>query len=428
MTEMDNRCVTLINGKIITPHRIVMGGYITLRGSRVEIVSEEPLSLDEEKPLVTPGGLAQALSEKEGDSSDIVVDVDGAYIIPGLIDLHLHGAGNADVMDGGTECIETVARVHARGGVTAFLPTTISCSHEMTMKLIADAREVMGKSCTDGARVLGVHLEGPYLDREQAGAHDLSQVRIPDQREWSQWLEQNDVVRRMTVAPELPGALELGRELARRGIIASMGHTKVLFEDVERALDAGYSHVTHYLCSISQSVRLKDKKIAGLAEAALAYDDVSIELIADNMHLPPGIPKMVYQCKGPDKTVLITDAIRATGMPDGEYQLGDKLTGRKIIVDQGVAWVPDRTVFAGSVSMGNRLIRNVVETSHIPIADAVRMMSLTPARMLGIEGRKGILAPGMDADVVVMRPDYSVVLTFVEGRCVWSDAEAASAA
>lgn len=397
------KMINLTNATVVTPHQQIRSGCVVMRGEKIEYVgrgSDLPTDIREDKEYK-------------------VIDVKGAYIIPGLIDTHLHGGGGVDCMDGGTECIRAVAKIHAAGGITSFLPTTVSCPHQQVLQFIEDVRTVMGDSEPTGARVLGAHLEGPYLALAMAGAHDCLQVRQPDPNEYLEWLENSDVVRRMTVAPELPGAMRLGRELSSRGIIASMGHTGVEFADVQVALDHGYSCVTHYLCSISQSTRLPDRKIAGLAEAALAYDDVTIELIADNMHLPPGVPMMAYKCKGPNHTILTTDSIRAAGMPDGEYVLGDAATGRRIIVDQGVAWIPDRTSFAGSVSLGCNLLRNVVETSHVPLHDAVRMMTFTPASLLGIQGKKGVLAKGADADVVVMNSDYSVEATFVGGRVVY---------
>jgi len=398
------KLLILDNATVITPHRQIRAGCVAMRGDTIEYV----------------GRVSDLCADiKEGTESEFR-DVDGAYVIPGLIDTHLHGGGGADCMDGGTECIRIAAAAHAAGGITAFLPTTVSCSGRQILEFIESVRTVMGDPEPSGARVIGAHLEGPYLDLSMAGAHDRSQVRLPNPDEYQEWLEHSDVVRRMTVAPELPGALKLGRELSRRGIVASMGHTRAEFAEVEAALDHGYSCVTHYLCSISQSTRLPDRKIAGLAEAALAYDDITIELIADNMHLPPGVPMMVYKCKGPDRTMLTTDSIRAAGMPDGEYVLGDEATGLRIIVDRGVAWIPDRTSFAGSVSLGCNLMRNVVQTSHIPMHEAVRMMTLTPAKMLGVQGRKGVLAPGADADIVVLDRDYSVRTTFVGGRVVYS--------
>ena len=410
-----SRTICLVNGTIITPYRQINASCIILKGSTIQSICS---SLPEEL-LVTR---VVKLSDRDlaprlkGDESPLIVDVEGAIIVPGFIDVHLHGAGGYDIMDGGIEPIIQVAVAHAKGGTTSILPTTISCSSPRLMEVIHDVRKVMNLK-TVGAQVLILHIEGTYLHLKQRGAHDLSQVRNPDPAEYMEWIENTDVVKLMTIAPELPGALEVAQELSERSIVASMGHTTVEFEHVQKAIEAGFTHVTHYLCSISQTERLSDRKIAGLAEAALVYEDLSVELIADNMHLPPGIPQMVHKVKGPSKTILVTDAMRAAGMGEGEYYLGDDVSGQKVIVDQGVAWVPDRSVFAGSVAMANVMIKNVVEYSMTPLAEAVQMMTSSPARLLNLK-KKGVLAAGMDADLAILTPELDVFCTIVNGDVV----------
>ena len=223
----------------------------------------------------------------------------------------------------------------------------------------------------------------------------------------------------MSAAPELPGALELGRELRSRGILASIAHTDATYEQVLVAMEAGFSHMTHLYSGMSGVHRVRAYRVAGAVEAGLLLDDLTVEVIADGRHLPAALLRLIYKCKGPERIALCTDAIRAAGMPDGEYIMGSASHGRPIIVDEGVAWLPDRTAFAGSVAQTNWLVRNMVSLAGASLSDAVKMASLTPARILGIDSIKGSIDRGKDADIVVFDDEINIRLTMVNGSIVY---------
>lgn len=355
---------------------------------------------------------------------DRTIDCRGLFASPGFIDLHVHGGGGADLMDGSVEAILTMVKTHARHGTTTIVPSTLTSSLEDLFKTLDDVREarklVPGVDY-QGGRIAGVHLEGPYFSPAMCGAQDPRYIKNPAPTEYTRILDYSDDIIRVSAAPELPGALELGRELKRRGILASMGHSDALFDVVLEAVEAGYSHLTHLYSAMSTVRRINAFRHAGLVEAGLVLDDLTVEIIADGVHLPPALLRLVYKCKGPSRTALVTDAMRAAGMPEGRYLLGGLRDGQEVIVEDGVAKLPDRSAFAGSVATADRLVRTMVEQAEVPLRDAVRMMTATPASIIGLARDKGRLVPGMDADLVVFDRDLTVMLTMVEGRIVHRD-------
>lgn len=441
MGSTDQRTV-LINGKVITPFRTIRNGGVRIRGSKIESV----FSMDD--------------PATELCDTDKIIDVKGRVIAPGFIDIHVHGGGGADLLDDDPDAVQKVARAHAMGGATAIVPTAVACSPKSMAKALSRVRNVMrpdettrgyawhesapsallpafprvmknsGASNTceavralwsgRGSTVLGVHLEGPYLSKAQSGAMDETCLGDPDPSEYEPLLEGfGDVIIRMTVAPELKGALELGRRLRQRGILASIGHSDATFEDVCRALEAGYTHVTHIYSAMSGVRRINGFRVPGVIEAALLLDELTVEAIGDGKHLPPSLLRLIYKCKGPDKMVLITDAMRAASLPEGEYLLGNGEGARKVIVEDGVAKLPDRSAFAGSVATMDVVVRNAVKLASINLEDAIKMATITPARVIGVSRHKGSLDPGKDADIVVFDEDtVSVNMTVVEGITV----------
>ena len=387
----------LINGRVITPHRVITSGGIHVCGQHIKRVF--------------------AMAEADIPAEAETIDVRGAWIIPGLIDMHLHGGGGGDVMDGNTEALRAMAHTHARGGTTTITPTTLTSSTE-ELQAALDTFQRARKSVTDGARLLGVHLEGPYFSYEQRGAQDPRFIKNPDPAEYLEILDKYPFIIRVSAAPELPGALELGRELRKRGILAAMGHTDATYHQVLLALEAGYSHMTHLYSGMSGVRRVNCYRVAGAIESGLLLDEVTVEVIADGKHLPASLLRLIYKCKGADRIALCSDALRAAGMPEGMYSIGGG-EERQILVEEGVAWLPDKSAFAGSVVTGSQLIKVMVELAGVPLQDAVKMATITPARILKVDDVMGSLDEGKFADITVLRDDFSVVRTIVAGKTVY---------
>ena len=395
----------LINGIVITPYREIPAAGLKVTDGKIETV-------------LTAGTF-------KGIPGARIVDLGGRYISPGFIDIHVHGGGNADVMDKSPQALIDMATAHAAGGTTGIVPTTLAASVD-EIYVVIDCYNEAKREIPAGAKLLGLHLEGPYFAPGESGAQDPRYIKNPDPREYLSLLDYSRDILRVSAAPEVPGGLALGNELRRRGILAAAAHTEATYDDMVRALEAGYTHATHLYSSMKGVHRVDLYRVAGGVEAAYLLDEMTVELIADGKHLPAALLKLAYRIKGPSRIALVTDAMRAAGMPEGEYTLGGKESGRPCRVEDGVAKMPDRTAFAGSVATANLLVRNMVELADAPLCEAVRMMTLTPARLLGLAGRKGMLAPGMDADLVVFDENLEIFLTMVEGRVVYSRGETAA--
>ncbi len=395
-------CTILENARLVLPDRIAPGSVI-VEGGRIREVLETRSS------RALPSGTAR-------------IDAGGLYLSPGFIDIHTHGAGGADFMDGTEEAVLVACRTHMRHGTTAVVPTTLTSTFEELASLLA----IIGKVKEDQGRpqdpavpeILGVHVEGPYFSPEQKGAQDPRFLRNPDAGEYGKLLDRFPWVVRWTVAPELPGALPMGRELARRGVVASIGHSDAVYEQVVEACGNGYTLVTHLYNGMSRLARRGAVWFSGVAESALVLDELSVEVIADGMHLPASLLELVVKVKGPDRTCLVTDSMRAAGLEVKESILGSLAAGRRVIVDQGVAWLPDRSFFAGSVATADRLVRTMKGVRGVSLPQAVRMMTLTPARLMGVDSRKGSLVAGRDADIVLFDDEVKVRLVMVRGRIV----------
>ena len=272
----------------------------------------------------------------------------------------------------------------------------------------------------NGSQFIGLHLEGPYFSPKQCGAQDPNFLKKPQAEEYNAILEASKDIIRWSVAPELEGALALGQTLQQHHILPSIAHTDAIYEEVEKAFTAGYTHVTHLYSAMSSVTRKNAFRYAGVVEATYLIEDMTVEIIADGIHLPKPLLQFVYKFKGVDKTALCTDAMRGAGMPDGESILGSLNNGQKVIIEDGVAKMPDRKAFAGSVATTDRLVRTMIYLAGVPLIDAVRMMSLTPARILHIDKEKGSLEIGKDADIVIFDNQININNTILKGHVIYT--------
>jgi N-acetylglucosamine-6-phosphate deacetylase len=351
-------------------------------------------------------------------SGEEIVDGGGGYLAPGFIDLHVHGALNRDAMEASDEAFAEILRFHAGGGTTSLALTSVAAPRGDLVRLLAAARaSVAQPGATEAScRIIGVHIEGPYFASTRAGAHSADQIRDPDPEEIAALLEYADVITQMTFAPELPGALDLIAALRSRGIIASGGHSDAWDDEARRAFDAGMTQVTHVFNAMSGVRRRGAYRVAGLLEYALSEPAIHCELIADGHHVSPTLMRMLYRAKGADGITLITDATAGAGLRDGAaYRLG----GCACVVRGGVGLTADGAALAGSTCTMARGVANLVRMAGVPLAEAVRMATLNPAKAAGLEDRAGSLAVGKAADLVLLSPDLEVIATYVAGLCVY---------
>jgi N-acetylglucosamine-6-phosphate deacetylase len=384
------------NGRVITPARVIPVGTV-----------------------VVDDGIIMAIAEGDLDVEGAeVIDAARQYIAPGFIDIHVHGGGGYDFMDETEEAFIKIAETHAMFGTTSMVPTTMSATREAMVKAMEVFERVRSLPVM-GSRLLGVHIEGPYFSMNQRGAQDPKHIRHPDPAEYQEIIDHYKGLVRWSVAPELPGALEMGRALRKKGVLAAIAHTDALYDDVVKAVECGFSLATHLYSCMSGVTRKNAFRYAGVIESALLMDEMDVELICDGIHLPAPLLKLVYKIKGPSRIALITDAMRGAAMPEGESVLGNLKDGLKVIIEDGVAKLPDRSAFAGSVATADRLVRTMHQLAEVPIHEAVYMASTTPARIMGVDHYTGSLEEGKDADIVIFDNDVNVSHTIVKGVSVF---------
>lgn len=389
--------VKIFNGKIITPYRVIEDGCILIEGKKIIEVSDKNIKTEDYK----------------------LIDAGGKYIAPGFIDIHVHGGGGHDFMDGTLEAYLGTAEKHAEYGTTSMVPTTLTSTFEELRNTFLIFKEAKLKN-KKGSELLGLHLEGPYFAMSQKGAQDPKYIKNPDKREYEEILNLTGDIIRWSAAPELEGALEFGRYLKQRGILPSIAHTDAVDEEVEKAFENGFSHVTHLYSAMSSVRRINAFRYAGVIEAAYLIDEMTVEAIADGIHLPKSLLKLIYKIKGADKIALVTDAMRAAGMPEGESILGSINNGQKVIVEDGIAKLMDRTAFAGSVATADRLIRTMVNEAQVSLIDVVKMMTSTPAKIIGVENERGRIVKGLNADIVIFDDNINIDATIIGGKIVFS--------
>ena len=393
--------LTITNANIITPNRIIENGTVRIAEGRIVNIATQRVSADE--------------------VSGEWLDAKGLFLSPGFIDIHVHGGGGADFMDNIVEAFLKVAQTHVRYGTTAMLPTTLTSEPSELLALFDTYTEALGRN-VHGSRFLGLHLEGPYFAMNQRGAQDPRYIRNPDPNEYLPILEQyHHLIARWSAAPELPGALDFGRKVHDYGILVALAHTDAIYEEILPAVEHGYRLATHLYSGMSGMTRRNAYRYAGVIESCLLLDAIDVEIIADGVHLPEPFLKLIHKVKGDDKIILITDAMRAAGMPEGKSILGSLTGGIDVIVEDGVAKLLDYSSFAGSVATADRLIRTMINMAGLDFITAVKMMTLNPARLLGCDDRMGAIDIGKDADIVLFDQDIRVHYTFISGKLCYKN-------
>jgi N-acetylglucosamine-6-phosphate deacetylase len=392
----NGRYVTaLTNGRIVLSDRIVIGHALLIEG----------------------GTIVGVIGQNEIPEHAHVLDVEGRIVAPGLIDIHTHGAVNHTFNEPDAAAYEAITVENARRGVTSLLATLAAVAPIAELCACLDYCRSWMTGQHDGAQILGAHLESPFIDPAQAGGVNRKGLRTPADGSAEPLLAYGDVLRLFVLAPELPGALELVSALLRNGIMPAAGHSLCRDTDVVAAMDRGLRHITHIWSAQSSTIRVGPWRKPGLLEASLVFDGLTVEMISDNRHLPSTLMKLAYKCIGPDRLCAISDATSGAGLPEGSpFTIG----GMAYEVRDGVGMlIGDDTTFAGSSTLLSQMLPVLIDVVGIPLVEAVRMASLTPARAIGWAERKGSLEPGKDADVAVFNPDFTAWRTMIGGRWVW---------
>jgi N-acetylglucosamine-6-phosphate deacetylase len=378
----------LTGGTIITPDQVLMNRSLIIEGEKIIAITSDP-----------PSDLPK----------NRIIDVKGFFVAPGFIDIHVHGAVGFDTMDATGDAIFRMGDDFARHGVTTFLPTTVAASAEDIRAAINNVSATPRSST--GAQHLGIHLEGPYVNNEFRGAQPPQHIRSADTNEYNAWFESNQV-RLITVAPEVDGVSDLIRAGKKAGVEFAVGHTSATYEQVMTAVELGLRQATHTFNGMPGL----NHRSPGAVGAVLSDDRIWAQVIVDGVHVHPAVVKLLIKAKGIDRTIMITDAIRATGMPNGDYALGDQM----VHVKDGVART-DAGGLAGSTLTMDQALRNVMDFADLSLAEALPMLTRVPAASIGIDDHKGSIAPDFDADLVVLDSSYQVRMTMVSGKVVYQD-------
>jgi N-acetylglucosamine-6-phosphate deacetylase len=357
--------------------------------------------------LVVESGMITAIRGQAPAMGEQILDLQGNYLAPGFIDVHVHGAMGRDAMQATGKAFRTICDYHASGGTTSLLLTTATAPVKTILKVVSEVRAQK----TSIKQIAGVHVEGPFISKAKAGAQRVSLMRKPTKKMCAPLLEQSDTIRRMTIAPELPGAIQLIDELRQNGISVSGGHSDAWEDDAREAFEHGMNSVTHTFNCMSSTRRRGIDRVAGLLEFAMSEPKIICELIADGHHVSSTLMKMLYRAKGVRGICLVTDATAGAGLPDGSKF---SLYGTKCITEAGVCLLADRSALAGGASRMIDLVRTMVTKVGVPLHEAVAMATDTPAFVIGLTS-KGQFKIGGDADLVVISPELEVVRTFLAG-------------
>ena len=374
-----------VNGRILTPKGWLDGGSIVTDGNRIRAVSNINLHVVGAE----------------------IIDAKGGYIVPGGIDMHAHGGGGRDFMEGTEEAFRVAIKAHMKHGTTSIFPTLSSSTVPMIEAACETCEKLMAE---ENSPVLGLHLEGPYFNPKQAGAQIPEWIKPPVAEEYEPLLDKYPCIKRWDEAPELPGSIEFIQFCRKHGVVASIGHTRATYADVVAGHKAGMMHATHFYNAMPVVYKEHEFKVPGTVESVYALQDMTVEVIADGIHVPPVMLKVVYKIKGVEKTALITDSLAYAASE------GDVSAEARVIMEDGVCKLADRSVLAGSIATMDVLIRTCIQKAEIPMIDVFRMASETPAKIMGVFDRKGSIEEGKDADLMVFDKDINLTYVMQMGK------------
>jgi len=391
-----NMDMIITNGKIIRNNEILRG-----------------------QSIIIENGIIRRIGRITNNSScNNIYDAGGNYVCPGMVDIHTHGANGNDYMDASVPAFNNILSYQAKNGVTSSIASTVSDTEQNLLKVINVAREYRN-SFHNGAKLLGLHLEGPFLSQENRGAHNEKNLKIPKPENYGFMLENSDILKMVTISPELENAANFTKDAVNRGIVVALGHDDAASYEIEPVIEAGASHLTHIYCAMSGVGFRNGKRYAGLREYGLVCDKVTCEVIADMRHLPVELIKLIYRAKGADMMCCVSDSVRITGLPeDGTiHTLGaNDESSPKIIAKDGVALLADGSKYAGSITTLNGMLKNLVFLCGIPLVDAVNMVTLIPARIINEDTFIGSVDIGKHADFCILNDNLDIVDTIINGK------------
>ena len=378
------------NGKIVLADKVLDNSFIYFEDSKITAVTSENLAFDRE------------------------IDAEGNFVSAGFIDVHVHGGGGFDFMDGNADAIINAANFHLKTGTTSIMPSSLACSTDVLVKFLEDLRVAKASEKLNGT-ILGAHLEGPYFSGKQAGAQNPDYIIPPKKADYEMILEKfSDVICRWSFAPELEGSVEFCEALVKAGVQPSVGHSDATYQDIKAVYDKGCKTVTHLYSGMSTITREEGYRKLGVIETAYLLD-MMVEIIADGKHLPAELLQMIVKCKDNDNICLVTDAMRAAGTDVEESFLGRKGEEMPCIIDDDVAKLTDKTAFAGSIATTNRLVRTMIKEAKLPVEQAVYMITAVPARVFNLQN-KGKLRAGCDADIVIFNDNVDIKKVIAMGK------------
>ena len=377
----------IINGRILTPQGWLEGGSVIVEDGKIAEVSNNNFAI-------------------EGAE---IIDAKGCDIVPGGIEMHVHGGGGRDFMEGDEEAFREAVDAHMQYGTTSIFPTLSSSTVPMIEKACETCTKLMAEP---NSPILGLHLEGPYFNPKQAGAQIPEWIKAPVKEEYEYLLEKWPCLKRWDEAPELEGSHEFIKCCCKHGVLPSIGHTRAKYDEVAAANELGMTHATHFYNAMPVVYKNREFKETGTVESIFALENMTVEMIADGIHVPPVMLRMIYQIKGVERTALITDALACAASKD------DTAFDPRVVLEDGVCKLADRSALAGSIATMDRLVRTCVQQAGIPMEDACRMISETPAKIMGVYDRKGSLEKGKDADIIFFDKDQELTFVMQMGRIV----------
>lgn len=375
----------IINGQILTPQGWLKNGSVLISDGKILEITNSDLAII-------------------GAS---IVDAKGMFIVPGFVSMHCHGGGGHDFTESTPEAFRTIAKTHLKHGSTSIFPTLSSTTFDNLHKAVATCEQIMRDDAD--TTIMGLHVEGPYLSERMGGMQWKEYLKNPDPEEYKPLLESTDCIKRWDISPELPGAHDFARYLTSKGILTAITHTEAEYQEIKEAFAVGFTHAAHFYNAMPGFHKRREYKYEGTVESVYLMDDMSVEVIADGIHLPATILKLVYKVKGVEKTCLVTDSLKYTGCDN--KQIDDP----NYVIEDGVCKLADHQTIAGSISTADVLVKTMLKAG-VPLEDAVRMASETPARIIGVADRKGTLEKGKDADIVVLDNDANVRCVFSKGK------------